>query len=136
MFPRRTVRVSTPSPSQSAAIGSHPASGGPPQSFFPNPFLKPETSRGWEAGANFLAGPALTARIIADVTPLDEQFGAARKKSVPDALWPVLFGPLGPDGAGAASKPLPCYAILDAGRVPGLPDLLAASGLALGLLAV
>lgn len=75
------------------------------------------------------AGPALTARIIADVTPLDEQFGAARKKSVPDALWPVLFGPLGPDGVGAASRPLPCYAILDAGRVPGLPDLLAASGL-------
>ncbi|MCR6701628.1 MAG: TonB-dependent receptor [Dokdonella sp.] len=50
-----------PTISETMTGGSHPASGGPPQSFFPNPFLKPETSRGWEAGANFLAGPALTA---------------------------------------------------------------------------
>lgn len=33
--------------------GSHP-SAGVRQSFFPNPFLEPETSRGWEIGANFI----------------------------------------------------------------------------------
>lgn len=32
--------------------GSHPASGGPAQSFFPNPFLEPEISKGWELGFN------------------------------------------------------------------------------------
>jgi hemoglobin/transferrin/lactoferrin receptor protein len=32
--------------------GQHPGMG-PPQFFFPNPFLKPEKSRGWEVGANF-----------------------------------------------------------------------------------
>ncbi|TCL74712.1 TonB-dependent receptor [Rhizobium sp. BK251] len=32
------------------AGGSHPGSSG--QSFFPNPFLEPETSKGWEIGAN------------------------------------------------------------------------------------
>lgn len=67
--------------------------------------------------------PALNMRVIAPVEPLDGQFGAEKKKSVPDALWPVLFGPVATDPA------LPCYAVLDAGRVPGLPDLLAGSGL-------
>ena len=32
--------------------GTHPG-GGAPMFFFPNPFLDPETSRGWEVGANF-----------------------------------------------------------------------------------
>ena len=32
--------------------GEHPAEGGPPQMFFPNPFLEPETSKGWELGVN------------------------------------------------------------------------------------
>lgn len=32
--------------------GQHPGMG-PPQFFFPNPFLLPEKSRGWEVGANF-----------------------------------------------------------------------------------
>ena len=45
------------------------------------------------------------------------------KQRLLDALWPVLFGPVATDPA------LPCYAVLDAGRVPGLPDLLAGSGL-------
>lgn len=50
-----------PTISETMTGGSHPPSGGPPQSFFPNPFIKPETSRGWEAGANFTSGPAFTA---------------------------------------------------------------------------
>jgi len=41
-----------PTISETLAGGDHPADGGPPQSFFPNPFLKPETSRGLELGAN------------------------------------------------------------------------------------
>lgn len=32
--------------------GAHPGMG-PPQFFYPNPFLLPEKSRGWEVGANF-----------------------------------------------------------------------------------
>ena len=34
--------------------GDHPPSGGPPQSFFPNPFLDPEIQKGWEFGANIV----------------------------------------------------------------------------------
>lgn len=39
--------------------GSHPG-GGAPQFFFPNPFLRPELSRGWEIGANFKADDLFT----------------------------------------------------------------------------
>lgn len=50
-----------PTISETFVGGSHPGSGAP-QFFFPNPFLEPELSRGWEVGANvradslFLAG--------------------------------------------------------------------------------
>lgn len=39
--------------------GSHPSQG-VRQSFFPNPFLEPETSRGWEVGANVMLDGVLT----------------------------------------------------------------------------
>ncbi|RDJ11418.1 TonB-dependent receptor domain-containing protein [Rhizobium grahamii] len=39
-----------PTISETFAGGSHPGATG--QAFFPNPFLEPETSKGWEIGAN------------------------------------------------------------------------------------
>ena len=42
-----------PTVSETLTGGNHPsASGGPRMSFFPNPFLEPEISKGWEIGAN------------------------------------------------------------------------------------
>lgn len=46
----RTFRP--PTVSETLMGGDHPADGGPTQSFYPNPFLKPEKSRGWELGFN------------------------------------------------------------------------------------
>jgi len=40
--------------------GAHPGDG-PTQSFFPNPYLEPETAKGWEAGANFVFENAMLA---------------------------------------------------------------------------
>jgi hemoglobin/transferrin/lactoferrin receptor protein len=40
--------------------GTHPG-GGAPQFFFPNPFLEPEISKGWEIGANIKVDDLLTA---------------------------------------------------------------------------
>ncbi len=42
-----------PTVSELLTGGDHPAEGGPPMSFFPNPFLEPEVSTGWELGSNF-----------------------------------------------------------------------------------
>lgn len=46
----RTFRP--PTVSETLMGGDHPADGGPTQTFYPNPFLKPEKSRGWELGVN------------------------------------------------------------------------------------
>lgn len=46
----RTFRP--PTVSETLMGGDHPADGGPTQVFYPNPFLKPEKSRGWELGVN------------------------------------------------------------------------------------
>lgn len=65
--------------------------------------------------------------------PLDTQFGVDPKKNVPDALQAALFGQ--PELAGVAADdpakvpPLRTYAILDAAKVQGLPEMLEASGL-------
>ncbi|WP_066703027.1 DUF4123 domain-containing protein [Celeribacter ethanolicus] len=58
---------------------------------------------------------------ISKVEPLDKQFGVDPKRSVPDVLRPAVFG--GQDGASQ------CFAILDAGKVENLPEMLATSGL-------
>ncbi len=58
---------------------------------------------------------------ILKVEPLDKQFGVDPKRSVPDVLRPAVFG--GQDGASQ------CFAILDAGKVENLPEMLATSGL-------
>ena len=49
----RWSRTFRPPTVQEALMGGeHPAEGGPPQMFFPNPFLEPDTSKGWELGVN------------------------------------------------------------------------------------
>ncbi len=50
-FLRWSRNARAPTVSETFMGGDHPADGGPGQSFFPNPFLEPEVSRGWEAGA-------------------------------------------------------------------------------------
>ncbi|WP_298258898.1 DUF4123 domain-containing protein [uncultured Litoreibacter sp.] len=79
----------------------------------------------------------LSIEVIEDVEPLDAQFGVMSPKIVPDALRGPLFGQPRPANAdlqqAESDKPsgLPkqTYAILDAAKVPGLPELLLASGL-------
>ena len=71
------------------------------------------------------------------IEPLTAQFGIEAPKVVPTALYEVLFGQLeptqselGPNGnSQAEAPPLQTYAVLDAAKIPGLPELLAASGL-------
>lgn len=64
------------------------------------------------------------------VQPLDAQLGQWPKRCVPAGLRDLLFGalPAGKAGPGAA-RPPKCYAILDATRIPLLPELLAAARL-------
>ena len=69
------------------------------------------------------AEPALRIGTIEGVEPLDAQLGVAEVKTVPDALYEPLFGQ-------PTDTPLHTYAILDAAKVPNLPELLEVSGLA------
>lgn len=81
--------------------------------------------------------PHLNIETIEDVEPLDAQFGVAEPKNVPDALYGALFGqpePTEGDVQQAGGDPtnvplLHTYAILDAAKIQGLPELLTASGL-------
>ncbi|BBK36297.1 hemin receptor [Allostella sp. ATCC 35155] len=51
-----------PTVSELLTGGDHPSQqGGPRQSFFPNPFLEPEVSKGWEIGANIRRNDVLFA---------------------------------------------------------------------------
>ncbi|RCW86791.1 DUF4123 domain-containing protein [Paracoccus lutimaris] len=68
---------------------------------------------------------------IGGVRPLDAQLGIWPKKTVPDALYPWLFGPAGQtaDAAGQPepaedSPPMNSFALLEAARAPQLPELL------------
>lgn len=69
------------------------------------------------------SAPACRIHAIDGVVPLDVQFGVGKPKVVPDALREPLFGQLN-------ATPLHTYAILDAGKIPNLPELLDTSGLA------
>ena len=66
--------------------------------------------------------PALQIDTIDGVEPLDAQLGVADLKTVPDALYEPLFGQ-------PSDALLHTYAILDAAKVPNLPELLETSGL-------
>ncbi|MEP3348060.1 MAG: DUF4123 domain-containing protein [Litoreibacter sp.] len=92
-----------------------------------------------------IAGPSnttlrkrhLSIETIEGVKPLDAQFGIADPKTVPDVLYRPLFGqPESTDAdleqiGGDPKKVLSLhtYAILDAAKITGLPELLAASRL-------
>lgn len=80
--------------------------------------------------------PWLTVRNIFGIEPFGSQIGGGSKKTIPDGLQESLFGvPASaaaleaPSGDNRAT-PLKTYAILDAAKVPLLPDLLETSGLA------
>lgn len=83
------------------------------------------------------AAPALSVETIEGVTPLDTQFGVADPLTVPAVLQDALFGQPAPTEIEIASAggdpvkvpPLHSYAILDAAKVPSLPEMLEASGM-------
>lgn len=73
---------------------------------------------------------------IEGVVPLDDQFGVAEPKTVPNVLYEALFGQSERDAAeicaegdASATPSLGTFAILDAAKVPNLPEMLLASGL-------
>ena len=56
---------------------------------------------------------------LGSVAPLDAQICVTSKLSVPPFLRPAIFGQVDAD------KNLATYAILDAARIPNLPEILA-----------
>lgn len=66
--------------------------------------------------------PDLQINTIDGVEPLDAQLGVVDLKTVPDALYESLFGR-------PCDTALHTYVILDAAKVPNLPELLEVSGL-------
>jgi hypothetical protein len=73
---------------------------------------------------------ALAVATIEWVEPLDAQFGVDPKKTVPDALRKVLFGQPEASADVASARVLGTFAIIDAAKIFGLPEMLAGSGLA------
>lgn len=74
----------------------------------------------------------LEIEVTEKVEPLDAQFGASLKKTVPNPLWNLLFGH--PKGTIARddhhlSSPPQTYALLDAAKIINLPERLESSGL-------
>lgn len=75
--------------------------------------------------------------MLEGVEPLGRQFGLHPRKTVPDELRDALFGQPEPGLAGTeavgddprAALPMRTYAILDASKAAGLPELLETSGL-------
>ena len=72
--------------------------------------------------------PALSVETIDGVEPLGAQLGVAEPLTVPPSLHEALFGQPGIID-GRAVLPLHTYAVLDAAKLPGLPEMLEASGL-------
>lgn len=81
--------------------------------------------------------PALRIEIIEGVEPLDAQLGVFPKRTVPDTLYDALFGQPDPSpaeveaagGDASAVLSMQTFAILDAAKIMGLPELLEDSGL-------
>ncbi len=70
---------------------------------------------------------SLTVETLENIAPLDDQFGAAKPKTVPEVLFEPLFGQ--PDQPEAQGTILHTYAILDAAKVINLVETLEMSGL-------
>ncbi len=81
--------------------------------------------------------PTVQVNVIEGIEPLSTQIGIFPKRTVPETLQAVLFGQPEPNRdeiatAGSVDTLVPAmrtYAILDASKVMGLPDLLENSGL-------
>lgn len=80
--------------------------------------------------------PVLFFETIQGVEPLGDQLGVLPPKTVPDALHEPFFGQPKPSevevaqyGSTEAVPPMRTYAILDAAKVFGLPEILESSGL-------
>lgn len=71
----------------------------------------------------------LSVDAVSDIVPLDSQFGVTLPKTVPDAIFAPIFGPIEPEHASAEKRKLGTFALLDAAKVPALPELLEASEL-------
>lgn len=80
------------------------------------------------------SAPVLDIEIIADIEPLDGQFGVHPRKYVPSALHDAVFAQPeavpSTDGHAAPSRaPLHTFAIIDAAKVPNLVEMLDLSDL-------
>lgn len=75
------------------------------------------------AASDLSPSPELVVQTLRDVKPLDAQFGKAMKLSVPHELRQTVFGEVG------GGRHAHTYALLDAARIPNLPETLAQSGL-------
>jgi len=78
--------------------------------------------------------PVLQIEEVEGVEPLNDRFGVDAPMTVPHALHEAMFGQSGLSETGIEGElvkvpPLQTYAILDAARVPNLPERLEASGL-------
>lgn len=79
--------------------------------------------------------PTVRIKVFEGIGPLGPQLGVFPKKAVPDAILDALFGQAKSTetgeagGNGAAIPATQTYAILDAAKVPNLPELLERSGL-------
>ena len=78
------------------------------------------------------ADPVIQINTIKDIVPLDDRFGIEFPKTAPEMLYEPLFGQ--PDStedelAGVGVPLVHTYAVLDAARVDGLPELPESSGL-------
>lgn len=88
-------------------------------------------------GGKLLPRHALHIEIVENVAPLGPQLGVYPAQTVPEALRDVLFGQPMPDemeinaagGDSDALASMQTYAVLDAGKVPGLIERLAGSDL-------
>ena len=86
--------------------------------------------------AELAPAPAFVIETIVGLEPLDRQFGVANPSRVPASLRDTLFGQPDPtpseiaaEGGSSAVPSLNTYAILDAAKVPGLAEVLDATGL-------
>ena len=83
-----------------------------------DPWAVPERSNGPSKDA-LAALPFMQIEELGSVAPLDAQICVTSKLSVPPFLRPAIFGQVDAD------KNLATYAILDAARIPNLPEILA-----------
>ena len=83
-----------------------------------------------------ILAPAFVIETIVGLEPLDRQFGVANPSRVPASLRETMFGQPDPtpseiaaEGGSSAVPSLNTFAILDAAKVPGLAEVLDATGL-------